>query len=271
MRVVSFNVNSIRAREHQIEAIVARHDPDLLGLQETKVDNETFPTDLPERLGLEASIHGQKGYHGVALFSRGAPENVTLGLPTDEVGADCRFIAAHFATLSGPLHVINAYFPQGESRDHPVKFPEKERFYAGVRAYLERELDPAEDVIVMGDMNVAPVEADIGIGEDNRRRWLRSGKCCFLSEEREWLAGLTDWGLVDSFRHAQPEVEDCYSWFDYRSRGFERTPRRGLRIDLILVSQSLAKRLAGAGIDYETRSMTRPSDHCPAWAHFKPE
>jgi len=269
MRVVSFNVNSIRVREHQVEAIIARHDPYLLGLQEIKVDNATFPAELPERLGLQAAIHGQRGYHGVALFSRSAPDDVKLGLPEDARDAQCRFIAARFTTPRGPLHVVNAYFPQGENRDHPVKFPEKARFYAGVRDYLERELDPADDVIVMGDMNVAPFEADIGIGEANRRRWLRSGKCCFLPEERDWLANLTDWGLVDSFRHVHPDIDDHYSWFDYRSRGFERTPRRGLRIDLILVSRSLAGRLAGAGIDYDVRSMTRPSDHCPVWAEFK--
>ena len=117
----------------------------------------------------------------------------------------------------------------------------------------------------MGDMNVAPQDRDIGIGADNMKRWLRTGKCCFLPEEREWLDKLTRWGLVDSFRHDNPTVDDQFSWFDYRSRGFEREPKRGLRIDLILATPALMNYANGSGIDYSIRSMEKPSDHCPVW------
>jgi exodeoxyribonuclease-3 len=117
-------------------------------------------------------------------------------------------------------------------------------------------------------MNVALTDLDIGIGEDNAKRWLRSGKCSFLPEEREWLQALTDWGLEDTYRRLHPEVADRFSWFDYRSRGFEREPKRGLRIDLVLVTPPLGKRLLDADIDYEIRAMDRPSDHCPVWATF---
>jgi exodeoxyribonuclease-3 len=117
-------------------------------------------------------------------------------------------------------------------------------------------------------MNVAPLDLDVGIGEENAKRWLRTGSCCFLPEEREWLEALTSWGLKDAFRVVHPEVADRFSWFDYRSKGFDREPKRGLRIDLLLATAPLAARLGDAGIDYDIRAMERPSDHCPVWADF---
>ncbi|MFB0953112.1 MAG: exodeoxyribonuclease III, partial [Aeromonadaceae bacterium] len=158
-------------------------------------------------------------------------------------------------------------FPQGESRDHPTKFPAKEKFYADLLRLLETEHQPQEPLIVMGDLNISPEESDIGIGEANRKRWLRDGKCSFLPEEREWLARLRQWGLHDSFRALHPEVTDRFSWFDYRSKGFDEN--RGLRIDLILTSAPLLARLSEAGIDYPLRALEKPSDHAPIWASFR--
>jgi len=166
------------------------------------------------------------------------------------------------------LRVINGYFPQGESRDHSVKFPAKRRFYADLLDYLETSFSPDENLLVVGDMNIAPLDNDIGIGADNARRWLRTGKCSFLPEEREWLERLMGWGLQDTFRRIHPDVNDSFSWFDYRSRGFERDPKRGLRIDLILATEPMAARCRGAGIAYDIRAMQKPSDHCPVWADF---
>ena len=164
--------------------------------------------------------------------------------------------------------MINGYFPQGENRDHPSKFPNKEKFYADLQVFLDRHCDADKAVIVMGDMNISPQDIDIGIGEDNRKRWLKTGKCSFLPEERQWLATLQGWGLKDTFRELNPAVDDRFSWFDYRSRGFERDPRRGLRIDLILVTAPLLARCSDTGIDYTIRGMEKPSDHCPVWATF---
>jgi exodeoxyribonuclease III len=120
----------------------------------------------------------------------------------------------------------------------------------------------------MGDMNISHTDIDIGIGEDNRKRWLRTGKCSFLPEEREWMEKLLSWGLIDTYREKHPESSD-YSWFDYRSRGFEREPKRGLRIDMVLATESLASRCKSAGIDYDIRGMEKPSDHAPIWAEFE--
>ena len=167
----------------------------------------------------------------------------------------------------GSITVINGYFPQGESRDHETKFPAKAAFYQNLQNYLETELKRDNPVLIMGDMNISPTDLDIGIGEENRKRWLRTGKCSFLPEEREWMERLLGWGLVDTYRHAHPDKNDQFSWFDYRSKGFD--DNRGLRIDLLLASNPLAERCEETGIDYEIRSMEKPSDHAPVWAKFR--
>lgn len=269
MRVVSFNVNSIRVRLHQLEAVIKRHNPEIIGLQETKVTDEEFPVEEINELGYEVSYQGQKTHYGVALLSRKPAIEIVKGFVDDDENSQKRFITGRFALSDGRhLTAINGYYPQGEKRSHPTKFPAKQKYYADILAYLSTHCSAAEPVIVMGDMNVAPLDLDIGIGEPNKKRWLKDGKTCFLPEERDWLSKITAWGLVDSYRHHHPEVADLFSWFDYRSRGFEREPRRGLRIDLILGSTALQPVSIDAGIDYDVRAMTKPSDHCPIWSEF---
>jgi exodeoxyribonuclease-3 len=211
------------------------------------------------------AFYGQKSHYGVALLSKQPPLQVDYGLPSDDDSAQRRLIAGTYGLGDLSLTILNGYFPQGESRDHPVKFPHKQRFYAELAALLAKRYRPDQNLLVVGDMNVAPLDSDIGIGEDNAKRWLRTGKCSFLPEERDWLAQLTGWGLSDTFRERYPAVDDRFSWFDYRSRGFEREPKRGLRIDLALASPPLQSRVADAGIAYDIRGMEKPSDHCPIW------
>ena len=268
MKIVSFNINGLRARPHQLEAIRDTIDPDIIGLQETKVQDPDFPLEMVRDLGYHAEFHGQKAHYGVALLSKKPPLQVTKGYATDNEDAQRRLITGTYASDSGKqITVVNGYFPQGESRDHETKFPCKQQFYADLLVHLDN-LGETENIAVIGDMNIAPTDLDIGIGEDNAKRWLRTGKCSFLPEEREWMQKLFDWGLSDTFREANPETADLYSWFDYRSRGFEREPRRGLRIDLILATRTLEQRLNATGIDYAIRSLPKPSDHCPVWAEF---
>lgn len=269
MKVVSFNVNGIRARQHQLEALIERHDPDVIGLQEIKVADDAFPLDEVSSLGYHVVFHGQKTHYGVALMTKQEPTAVFKGFPGDDEEAQRRMIAVDLPLPDGStMRVFNGYFPQGESRDHAVKFPAKRKFYADLTAWLREGHAPDQPMLLMGDMNISPTDLDIGIGEDNRKRWLRTGKCSFLPEEREWLQTLLDWGFTDTFRAHYPDVDDLFSWFDYRSRGFERDPKRGLRIDLILATPSLQARLQDAGIDYEIRGMEKPSDHAPVWASF---
>lgn len=268
MKIISFNTNSIRMRQHQLEALIQRHQPDVIGIQETKVTDEDFPLEMIQQLGYQAAFHGQKTHYGVALLYKQEPIELIKGFPDDDDASQRRFIAATFDKNGKKITLLNGYFPQGESRDHPQKFPAKQKFYADLQAYIENNHSPDDALIVMGDMNIAPLDEDIGIGADNAKRWLKTGKCSFLPEEREWLQRLYNWGLQDTFRKLNPGTNDRFSWFDYRSRGFEREPKRGLRIDLILASRRLAEKCNDTGIDYDIRAMEKPSDHCPVWAEF---
>lgn len=264
--IVSFNVNGIRARLHQLQAICATLRPDVLALQETKVKDEAFPYDAVKSLGYEAHAYGQAGHYGVALLSKYPCIKLQCGLINELPGAQRRLITGQFVTPSGGmLTIINGYFPQGENRDHPVKFPYKKQFYADLATYVQNSFKPEDPILVVGDMNVAPEDADVGIGKANAIRWLKTGACGFLPEERLWLNTIANWGLVDLFRVKHPQVTDKFSWFDYRSRGFEAEPRRGLRLDLILGTQIVAQRCKDAGVDYAIRAMEKPSDHCPVW------
>lgn len=276
MRLVSFNINGIRARQHQLEALVAAHRPLVIGLQETKVQDSEFPVEAVESLGYRVYFHGQKGHYGVAIMCCNeqcpdGPEEVMRGFPDDQKDAQRRWIGVRLRDGDGePLTVWNGYFPQGENIKHEWKFPHKRRFYAQLASLLEQHHRPDERLAIMGDFNISPEDIDIGIGEDNRKRWLRDGKTSFQPVEREWLEGIKAWGLSDSYRLLYPDRDDLYSWFDYRSKGFYREPRRGLRIDHILVSKPLKERVREAGIDYELRGMERPSDHAPVWTELSP-
>lgn len=263
---VSFNINGLRARPHQLEAIRDQLNPDILGLQEIKVHDEQFPLADVQALGYHVEFFGQKSHYGVALLSKQAPEFVQKGWPWDEADAQRRLIHARYPIGEHTINVLNGYFPQGESRDHATKFPAKEKFYADLLRYLTQTFSPQDNVVVMGDMNISPEDTDIGIGEPNAKRWLKTGKCSFLPEERNWYQKLLDWGLTDSYRQLYPTSTEQFSWFDYRSRGFEDTPKRGLRIDHILLTGPLAARCSKAGISYEIRGMEKPSDHAPIWA-----
>lgn len=270
MKLISFNINGLRARPHQLAELIASHQPDVIGLQEIKVADEQFPEQMVRDLGYEVYYHGQKGHYGVALLSRLPALEIHRGFSEDGEDAQRRFIWGVFADSNDlPITVMNGYFPQGENQSHPTKFPAKEKFYADLQQLLETRFTPEDALVVMGDFNIAPEDTDIGIGEHNAKRWLRTGKCCFLPQEREWMQTLMGWGLEDSYRVLHPKVDDRFSWFDYRSRGFADEPKRGLRIDMIMTTPALRSRIVDAGIDYELRAMEKPSDHAPIWLELR--
>ncbi len=269
MIIVSFNVNSVRLRLHQLAALVETYSPDVIGLQETKVVDADFPVDAMNELGYHAAYAGQKTHYGVAMLTKNPMSDVRIGYSTDDEDAQKRLITATVQSPKGEsVTVVNGYFPQGENRKHETKFPAKERFYADLSAKLENEHSPNDNLVVIGDYNVAPVDEDLGIGPDNVKRWLRSGNTSFLPEEREWMQRLVDWGLEDTYRLKYPDKDDKFSWFDYRSKGFDREPKRGLRIDHLLSTKPMTEKLVDSGIDYAVRGMEKPSDHCPVWSEF---
>jgi len=267
LKIVSFNINSLRARPHQLNAIIASHQPDVIALQETKVHNDDFPHEMIAETGYHVIYHGQKGHYGVATLSKQPPLSYEKGFPNDTEDSQKRVIITEHQGTKDKLFVFNGYFPQGDSIDHPTKFPAKEKFYADLNNYLSEE-KMKQNWVVTGDFNISHKDEDIGIGEKNAKRWLKSGKCSFQPIERQWLAKITDKGFYDTFRKIHPDVTDRYSWFDYRSKGFADDPKRGLRIDLILTNSGLYRVCSDAGVDYDIRAMEKPSDHCPIWASF---
>ena len=265
MKIVSFNINSIRARPHQIEHLRDTIDPDVIGLQETKVDDPEFPIEVINELGYHAEFWGQKGHYGVAILSKEKPINTVKGFINDSDEDQKRFIQSKFTYGKSEIIVMNGYFPQGENINHETKFPKKIKFYNDLKDHIIDLKKTTSNLIVMGDFNVSPEDIDIGIGENNAKRWLREGKTSFQPQEREMWNSIKDLGFIDSWRELFPNESSIYSWFDYRSRMFDQNPKRGLRIDHILLSDNLKKSINNVGIDYDARSMEKPSDHCPVW------
>jgi exodeoxyribonuclease-3 len=218
---------------------------------------------------------GQKTHYGVALLSRTTCLQPIYGFLTDTDDSQKRFIGGRFEVDGKPISVFNGYFPQGEGRDHPTKFPAKEKFYRDLNDFVQSTdmaaIPPIDTplislpTIIMGDYNISPQDSDIGIGPDNAKRWLKTGKSSFLPEEREWYDKLCSLGLSDGFRLCHPTENNVFSWFDYRSKGFDAEPKRGLRIDHLLVSDQLKSKVTNAGVDYAVRAMEKPSDHAPTW------
>ncbi|ESP93217.1 MULTISPECIES: exodeoxyribonuclease III [Pseudoalteromonas] len=267
MKIISFNINGLRARLHQLQALIDKHQPDVIGLQEIKVHDEAFPIDDVEAMGYHVYFHGQKAHYGVALMSKKPAKSIQKGFATDTEEAQKRMITGVFESDNGQeVTVMNGYFPQGDNISHETKFPYKRQFYKDLMTHLNTNESPDANLIVMGDINISPTDEDIGIGEPNMKRWLKTGKCSFQPEEREWLKTLMDWGLKDTFRELTPDAQDKYSWFDYRSKGFN--DNRGLRIDVVLATNSLMASCTESDIDYELRGIEKPSDHAPIWATF---
>ncbi|OAV37158.1 Exodeoxyribonuclease III [Moraxella catarrhalis] len=265
---VSFNINGLRARPHQLEAIRDILGADIIGLQETKVHDALFPVNMVQDLGYHVEFFGQKSHYGVALASKIAPTFVQKGFPFGHDDAQRRLIHARYDFDGRSIDVLNGYFPQGENRSHEIKFPMKREFYADLNRYIDELQADGRELIIMGDMNISPEDIDVGIGAVNAKRWLAKGTCSFLPEERAWYQTLMSTGLTDTYRLFYPKSHDEFSWFDYRSRGFEDTPKRGLRIDHILCTDTLKNDCVAAGISYDIRAMDKPSDHAPIWAKF---
>ena len=269
MKIVSFNINSIRARPHQLIHLRDTIDPDVIGIQETKVNDPEFPIEEIKEIGYHPEFWGQKGHYGVAILSKKKPLYVQKGFAGDTKEDQKRFIQATFKWKRKEITIMNGYFPQGENRSHETKFPKKIKFYADLENHITKLKKKEKNLIIMGDFNVAPTDLDIGIGELNAKRWLRDGKTAFLPEEIEMWNKIRDLGFVDSWRKQNPDEGLTYSWFDYRSRMFDDSPKRGLRIDHILISLNLEASMVDTGIDYVARAMDKPSDHCPVWLKLK--
>lgn len=254
LKVATWNVNSLNVRLPHVLAWCADAEPDILGLQETKLVDEKFPVQELEAAGYQVAFSGQPTYNGVALLSRRGPAEDVV---TDVPGLDDpqrRIIAGTF----GDLRVINLYVVNGKEVGSD-KFEYKLHWLERVTAWIADEMTRHEQVLVMGDFNIAPDDRDVHDPE----AW--AGGILCSEPEREALQTILDLGLTDTFRLFE-QPEKIFSWWDYRRVAFRRNA--GLRIDLVLASKALSDRCTRAWIDKEPRRQERPSDHTPAIAEF---
>ncbi|QJC28956.1 exodeoxyribonuclease III [Enterobacteriaceae endosymbiont of Plateumaris rustica] len=267
MKFLSFNINGIRAHIHQLESIINLYNPDIIGLQEIKVENINFPKEKLIKLGYNVFFYGEKKYYGVALLSKYIPLKIQKGFLNDQFNNQKRLIIIDIPSSIGIIKIINCYFPQGNNCNDFIKFSSKINFFKNLQQFLEDYVDPNSPVILMGDINVSISNLDIGIGEINRKIWLKRGKCSFLPKERECINKLLKWGLFDIWRIMNPKINNVFSWFDYRSKGYLNN--RGLRVDVILISKILIQYYIDSNIEYSIYKMIKPSDHIPVWVNFK--
>jgi exodeoxyribonuclease III len=252
-RVASWNVNSLKVRLPQLTDWLGANPVDVVGLQETKLTDENFPQAEIEALGYHVVRSGQKTYNGVALLSRLPISDATFDL--DGLDDPQRRVAMG---TSGGVRYVNLYVPNGQAVGSE-KYAYKLRWLEALHRTLAAQVAAYPHVVVMGDFNIAPDDRDV----HDPQAW--AGQILCSEAERTALQKVMDLGFADSFRlFEQPAA--TFSWWDYRQGGFRRN--HGLRIDLILASQSLHGACRSATVDAEPRRAERPSDHAPAVASF---
>ena len=255
MKIATWNVNSLNVRLPQVLQWLMQHQPDVLVLQELKMEQEKFPAAALNMMGWNAVWLGQKTYNGVAIISRSSLQDVQTGLPQMPDDTQQRVIAA---TING-VRVINVYCVNGEALDSP-KFEYKRKWFAALTQYVRDEMQRYSDLVLLGDFNIAPTDDDVY----DPQKWHEQIHCS--SQERAWFQDLLNLGLTDALRQVYPTGEHA-TWWDYRGAMFQKG--LGLRIDHILISQTLSARLQDVWVDKETRALERPSDHAPVVGIFQ--
>ena len=256
MRIATYNVNGINGRLEVLLRWLGEAQPDIVTLQELKAPHERFPAEAIAAAGYEAIWHGQKSWNGVAILSRcGTPVETRRGLPGDPDPSQSRYIEAAVAGMI----VGGLYLPNGNPRPGP-KFDYKLAWFERLHAHAAELLASKAPVVLAGDFNVMPTELDVYKPE----RWLDDA--LFAPEVREAFAALVAQGWTDALRKLHPG-ERIYTFWNYCRNAFARDA--GLRIDHLLLSPKLAKRLVAAGVDRAPRSWDKTSDHAPTWIELK--
>lgn len=250
MRIATWNVNSLKARLPRVEEWLADVQPDVLCMQETKLADDAFPALTFSSMGYESAHYGQGQWNGVAILSKVGLSDVVCNFADGgSPDPDARIITA----MCGGVRVSSVYVPNGRSLDHE-HYQYKLGWMAQLRRHVEALNEPSDNVVVAGDFNIAPTDIDVY----DPKKFVDTTHTS--PAERALLAELCDWGMVDVFRQHHPEPK-LYSWWDYRAGDFHMG--RGLRIDLVLCSQSVADRATYSVVDRNARKGTSPSDHAP--------
>ncbi|MBA3397597.1 MAG: exodeoxyribonuclease III [Deltaproteobacteria bacterium] len=254
MKLATWNINSIRARNDRLLAWLDRDHPDVLCLQETKVEDSAFPFEVLRKAGYEVATFGQRSYNGVAIASTQPLADVTRAFGDGADDDDARLIAAS----THGVRVVCVYVVNGQELTSE-RYPYKLAWLRRLRAYLDRTATPEIPLVVCGDMNVAPDDRDVWSPE----KWKDQIHCS--TPEREALAEVVGFGLTDLFRLHHGDTK-LYSWWDYRGVAFFKD--QGLRIDHIFATKPLADRCTTCTIDRTARKGQDASDHAPVIATF---
>jgi exodeoxyribonuclease III len=258
MLVATWNVNSIKQRLDNLIAWLTARQPDIVCLQETKCVDEAFPREPLEGLGYNIAFHGQKTFNGVAILSKLPFDEVTARLPGDDSDEHARFLEALVSTRSGVLRIASIYLPNGNPANTD-KYEYKLAWMARLQAYAERRLGLEEPLVLAGDYNVIPTEADVY----DPSGWIDDA--LFKPQTRAAFRALTNLGFTDAVR-AVSDTPGLYSFWDYQAGAWQRN--NGLRIDHLLMSPQAADRLVSAAIDKHVRGWEKPSDHVPVIAEL---
>ncbi|MBF0280360.1 MAG: exodeoxyribonuclease III [SAR324 cluster bacterium] len=252
--IATWNINSIRSRMPLLLSWLEEHRPDIICLQETKVEDHLFPHQELGLSGYQTVFSGQKTYNGVAILSRHPIEEVKYGFSNRYDSENKRLIAAKILGI----WIINVYVPQGQSTDSP-KFSYKIEFLKELFQELEQFYDSSVPLLLAGDYNIAPDSRDVSHPE------AMENQVSFHPREHQFLDQIRKWKLEDVFRKFNQE-KGHYSWWDFRTMGFEKD--EGMRIDHIWVSPSLMGCCKSCVIDIENRGQPKPSDHAPVLSEF---
>jgi exodeoxyribonuclease-3 len=256
MRIATWNVNSLNARLPRVEEWIGYAQPDVVCMQETKVADTAFPAMAFSALGYESASHGDGRWNGVGIVSRVGLDDVETGFGAGVDEQGCRLMAA----TCGGVRVHSVYVPNGRivGGEH---YEAKLAWLEELRAYLDRSAKPSEPVAVCGDFNIAPDDRDI------YDRVALEGSTHITEPERQALRDVEDWGLVDAFR-LHYDQDGLFTWWDYRAGNFHK--HLGMRIDLLLLSRTLAESSTYALIDRNARKGKLPSDHTPVFIDVWP-
>lgn len=252
MRFATWNVNSLKARLPRVEEWLEYAQPDVLCIQETKLADKAFPQLTFGALGYESVMHGAGQWNGVATLSRVGIEDPSNGFGEgvlDPYEGDARMLAA----TCGGVRFVNVYVPNG--REVPSEFYDRKLEWLGcLREWLATNASPGDPLVVLGDFNVAPEDRDLW----NPKAF--QGSTHVTKPERDAVAALRDWGMVDAFRHVYDQ-DKLFSYWDYRRGDFHK--HQGMRIDLVLATRPVAERVRWAIVDRQARKGKLPSDHAP--------
>ena len=258
LRIATWNINSLRLRRDRLAALIGALEPDILCLQETKVPDELFPDRLPAEVGLpHFARRGMKSYNGVAILSR-IPFEPVADSPDWCGKGDCRHVAVRLDLPGGPVALHNFYVPAGGDIPDPgqnPKFAHKLAFVGEVRRHFSENGSPSR-AIVVGDLNIAPLENDV---------WSHRQLLDVVSHTPVETKALAAWqaaGFTDAVRHFVPEPEKLFTWWSYRNRDW-RASNRGRRLDHVWVSDDLTGQLVRQAVFKDARDWELASDHVP--------